>query len=227
MYTLLDNEDIEEGLKNRTMLELKSKVCNEKQRLYCCDTEEKKKEPEGAEDESFIPRAEFGECGQNSAKFSQMIIGGKNTLPGEFPFSARIRPVQKNSLGEIIGVGSGTLISRWYVLTSATAAAPNDIYESVEVVLGEWDLSSRLDCSSRFCLPETQVFLVNQPSIFVHRNFQKLPLENNIALLKLPQPAKTNFGVQMACLPPPGLDYAGGKVDTVGRCKNFLNVQIS
>ena len=170
-YETLKNTNTDSQLRKQTILQLKSMVCDVKKKLFCCDKEVNKEEPEDINDDTYLPHAGLGECGENPAAFSQKIAGGINAFPGEFPFSAWIRPVYTdNNLLEGAFIGSGTLISHWYVMTVAHLVE-HDRFNDVEVVLGDWDRSTLVDCASRFCLPETQVFVVKEPSIFVHKDY--------------------------------------------------------
>lgn len=90
-------------------------------------------------------------------------------------------------------------MNNYYILTNAGCVFPSENYK---VTLGEWDLSKEEDCFDQICLPKIQQFDIKQEDIILHERYSEGRIFlNNIALIRLPQPAKRNIGVQFACLP--------------------------
>ena len=75
------------------------------------------------------------ECGTRKS-FNTLIVGGEETVPGEWPWVALLRYRDDNMRC------GGVLISARHVLTAAHCVTE----ELVEVVLGEHDLNTTHDC---------------------------------------------------------------------------------
>ena len=73
-----------------------------------------------------------GECGLSED--AAFIVGGTDTKPGEFPWSALIR--KKRPDDAIRWHCGGVLINKWYVVSAAHC--DHDDYDIEEVRLGKW-----------------------------------------------------------------------------------------
>ena len=71
LYSLRASEGVTKAEKKSLLQQLKSLICNQKQRGFCCDVE-------------VEPQYTCGKVGQGS----EFIFGGKETTAGEFPFTA-------------------------------------------------------------------------------------------------------------------------------------------
>uniref|UniRef100_A0A182JNT1 CLIP domain-containing serine protease n=1 Tax=Anopheles christyi TaxID=43041 RepID=A0A182JNT1_9DIPT len=98
---------------------------------------------------------------------------------------------------------SGTLIAPEYVLTSASCVDDGEAWKNLTVRLGEWDLESTVDC---ILSPESDDLVCADPSydvpvvqVILHEAYTGR--RNDIALLKLAQPAQLNDWITPICLP--------------------------
>ena len=145
------------------------------------------------------------------------MVGGDDTQPGEFPFSALLGYSTRRKLGQKRGrpvryvnetkwICSGTLINHWYVLTAAHCQGKVETRRISKLRLGDWEVQGHT-AKPNDGLPEEQDFEILNHDVIVHDGYQ-IVFENNlknfvndIALIKLPRKATINAGVQTACLP--------------------------
>ncbi|XP_026836538.1 spaetzle-processing enzyme [Drosophila erecta] len=122
-------------------------------------------------------RAQFidPDCGTAIAfPHSYRIKGGRTAHIGSNPWMAYLHI--NSSL-----VCAGTLITKRFVLTAAHCM---DQYHLLTVRLGEYDTTTRIDCTSEFCIPTYKEYTVEDGQ--VHIMFKKrLNGRNDIGLLKL------------------------------------------
>ncbi|EDW24927.1 GL24416 [Drosophila persimilis] len=142
----------------------------------------------------------------------------------EFPWLALIEYTKASK--EKIHACGGVLISNRYVLTAAhcVANAEADNLQISAVRLGEWDTSTNPDCQFDEqtkivnCAPVYQDIGVEQ--VISHPLYNKTDLSqvNDIALIRLAQPAILNEFVEPICLPNKQLraDELEGLVTEVG-----------
>ena len=189
---------------------LKGMVCNKAERAVCCEDGPGCDPAKG----SCLPG--LGHCGLAGSE--HRITEGNDTRPGEFPFTAllgttRIRrgPPGTNTkvIAKVFTCG-GTLINLRYVLTAAHCHDPDNRRNQISVVrLGEYEVTDRprRDCvgyDESYCLEDVQDFDIKPDQVIMHPGFEKDPLgrvTNDIALIRLPRPAKENLAVKVACLP--------------------------
>jgi len=144
------------------------------------------------------------------------VVGGKNTSPGEFPFTALLgyhaqkRIFPPNAPVRVFNVTQwrcgGTLINRWYVVTAGHCQGKGN--KAITTVrLGEYQVtqSNAPDCLSDgvTCLPPVQDFDISPEAVTIHPEYDRRPsnVYNDIALVRLPRPAVLNIAVQVVCLP--------------------------
>ena len=140
-------------------------------------------------------------------------VGGKDTKPGEFPFTALLgRKLKGGNLfrgstyGYLFTCG-GTLINLRYVVTGAHCHHPTKQRSQINMVrLGEYEVTDhrRRDCTVEFCLEDLQEFSIRPEDVTRHPDFKDQPGGapiNDIALIRLPKLASENLGVRVACLP--------------------------
>jgi len=200
--------------------ELKDRVCDRKNRLMWCPVGPLSPRSFSTGKPSNIERSKpdylprLGSCGVPA--HPGRIVGGTDTQPGEFPFAALLGFVEKEYVGTSAGreitrdkmnwVCGGTLINQWYVLTAAHCQGKSPETTISRVRLGEWSVEGYGQETDTGELPDEQDFDITENNFKVHEGFKKVygkfsNIVNDIALVKLPRPAKLNAGVQMACLP--------------------------
>lgn len=137
------------------------------------------------------------DCG---VQISSRLIGGQLTQLDDFPWTALIEYAKPDgSYGYHCG---GTLINQGHIVTAAHCVSSlPDGWKVHRVRLGEWDLSSQLDCEHEYCnQPEVDMKIAK---IIVHEGYdaQNDSPSNDIALIRLQ--AKVNFTdtIRPICLP--------------------------
>jgi len=197
--------------------QLKSQICNRKERGVCCPPTGPPAPPASSSCSLASPSClpSLGQCGQRD-EASHRVVGGENTRPGEFPFTALLGKKDVRSIKlpgrqvmtftEPAWVCGGTLVNLWYVVTAGHCQGVGE--EALAVVrLGEYQVTgdSRPDClpGGDTCLPDLQDFQISEQDVTVHPDYQKLidQVHNDIALIRLPRPAVLNSAVQVVCLP--------------------------
>ena len=207
---------------------LKKRICDAASQSVCCEkpsqcnsdqakTQSSSKQPEASKscdpaNGSCLPGR--GRCGlAGSEQRVGFSVGGKDTKPGEFPFTALLgRKLKGGNLfrGSVYGylfTCGGTLINLRYVVTGAHCHHPTKVRQQINMVrLGEYEVTDhkRRDCSVEFCLEDLQEFSIRPEDVTRHPDFQEGkggPPINDIALIRLPEIASENLGVRVACLP--------------------------
>ncbi|CAH2098460.1 unnamed protein product [Euphydryas editha] len=129
-------------------------------------------------------------CGRRKIDYTELIVGGAPTKPGDFPWHAALYKLDRSVIKYICG---GTLISKNAVLTAAHCASSRGVAflpEVLSVVLGKFHLTG-----GDVAIQEREVH-----QIILHDHFDNRHLDNDIALLKLKTEAIFTDYVQPACL---------------------------
>uniref|UniRef100_A0A182SI45 Peptidase S1 domain-containing protein n=1 Tax=Anopheles maculatus TaxID=74869 RepID=A0A182SI45_9DIPT len=128
-------------------------------------------------------------CGAYS---EDRIAFGQDAKLFQYPWMALLKPKVGNF------VCGGTLINERYVLTAAHCLKNNDI---AIVRLGEFDLSSDIDCDKRgeLCAMPPQDIPVERT--ILHDNYSARRKVNDIGLIRLANEASYNDNVLPICLP--------------------------
>ena len=96
------------------------------------------------------------------------------------------------------------MINSRYVLTASHCVNGKDLkaWKLISVRIGEWDVSTDIDCVETLCNPNPPVDISIEAKI-PHEDFnpQSLNQHNDIALLRLSMPAPFNSHIRPICLP--------------------------
>jgi len=156
-------------------------------------------------------------CGMAGGE--QRVVGGLDARPGEFPFTALLGRKRKRKghqgivYDEKTFTCGGALINLRYVVTAAHCHHPTKRRKQLNLVrLGEYEVTQHTarDCSGDFCLEDIQDFDVRPEDVTMHPGYDKkrqshqsqiVNTINDIALIRLPSPAKLGLAVRVACLP--------------------------
>ena len=212
---------------------IESRICNKVTLTVCCERADSKCVAPQNTDLQSIPSngcdpssgsclPQLGSCGKAGSmeqrRREQRIVGGKDSLPGEFPFTALLGRKGKRRIGsaaiDVIQFKcGGTLINLRYVLTAANCHHPTTKRKQISLVrLAEYQVTDRnqTDCSGPhkdFCLEFPQDFDIKPDNVILHPDYGKERQDeivnsiNDIALIRLPRPASTNLAVRVVCLP--------------------------
>lgn len=170
--------------------------------LVCCDDMERVLVPVMPDIRAdTLPQKK--ECGvQNMDR----IVGGTLTGIGELPWVALLK--YKNAANAVAFHCSATLITQQHVISAAHCIYSRDLYNiwtPVEVRLGEWDLSTSVDCigdaNDYECAdPHDDIPIVQ---ILPHENYvsNAKSYYHDIVLIRMEKPAKLTEFIRPICLP--------------------------
>lgn len=130
-------------------------------------------------------------CGVPSflPSLSARVVGGDDAVPHSWPWQVSLQYLKDDTWRHTCG---GTLISSSYVLTAAHCIDKSLTYR---VALGKNSLTVEDEEGSVFSEVDT---------IYVHEKWNSLLVQNDIALIKLPEPVELSDTIQVACLPQAG-----------------------
>ncbi|XP_064443632.1 chymotrypsin-C [Mirounga angustirostris] len=117
---------------------------------------------------------------------SARVVGGDSARPHSWPWQISLQYLKNGKWRHTCG---GTLIANNYVLTAAHCISNTLTYR---VALGKNNLVVEDEEGSVFA---------NVDSIIVHEKWNSLLVRNDIALIKLAEPAQLSNTIQVACLP--------------------------
>ncbi|KAM7360357.1 inactive CLIP domain-containing serine protease A3 [Cochliomyia hominivorax] len=146
------------------------------------------------------------QCGRHYPPPPRSIPAGPGQAEfGEYPWQAALLTTTE------VYLGSGALITAQHVMTVAHKVY-NVPITSFKVRLGEWDAANTAEP-----IPAQDVMVSN---IFIHPNFNKDNLQNDVAILKLatPVPLTTKSTVGTVCLPT--ISFVGQRCYVAGWGKN-------
>ncbi|KAG7154600.1 CLIP domain-containing serine protease 2-like [Homarus americanus] len=139
------------------------------------------------------------------------IVGGTEAPIDSHPWMAVLgyRAVGSSTTEFLCG---GSVINERYILTAAHCVLESVLgNKKLEVVrLGEWDLTTDLDCARTnigpaICAPSVQDFTIEE--IIPHPNYNtRVKFSDDIALIRVSSPIDIGFWVHAVCLPPQNID---------------------
>ena len=135
------------------MKKIKSLICDKRTDSICCPPDSPTLPSNSCNPANGSCLPELGSCGK--AGREQRIVGGKDALPGEFPFTALLgRKFKKRTPAGPADVNKfncgGTLINLRYVVTAAHCHHPTVRRKQINLVrLGEYEVTEfkSSDCS--------------------------------------------------------------------------------
>uniref|UniRef100_A0A8B9G2B2 Peptidase S1 domain-containing protein n=1 Tax=Amazona collaria TaxID=241587 RepID=A0A8B9G2B2_9PSIT len=133
-------------------------------------------------------RATCGRRPMAASHDKQRIVGGRDALPGAWPW---IVSIQQTSEAGTVHMCGGSLISPQWVLTAAHCFINAKHIQTWFVLIGATRLT-RLG-------PEAQVRKIRK--LIAHPYYNKVTEENDIALLELDRPLQCNNYIQLICVP--------------------------
>ncbi|KFM63021.1 Transmembrane protease serine 6, partial [Stegodyphus mimosarum] len=164
---------------------------------------------DGTDEENCDYPPAITKCGVRPKNASQAlgidrVIGGKEAIPGSWPWQADLQLAFYNPNGHMCG---GTLINSQWVLTAAHCFVQNGMPQVWRVHLGK----HRKFFTDRY----EQIRMVERIVVFPDVTGQMvlrkvLDLDNDIALMKLNAPVKFTPFVSPACLPKQGYELKVG-----------------
>nr|XP_014707623.2 serine protease 55-like isoform X1 [Equus asinus] len=128
-----------------------------------------------------------GECGERpsfeqGAQYSR-IIEGTEAQVGEFPWLVSIQARNTHFCG-------GTIINEWWILTAAHCLSSEELIPTdLSIVLGTNSLNSQ------------SLEMKAVTSIILHKNFTRINMDNDIALLLLDSPITFSELKEPICMP--------------------------
>ncbi|CAF4682842.1 unnamed protein product [Rotaria socialis] len=170
---------------NQQVNGFKEKLCSDYKVRYCCP---KSTVGQISTTTTFQTPIAAGTntCGRQAiTPMNLRIVGGVEAIPNSWPWIVSLR-VRDHFCG-------GTLIDRKHVLTAAHCLTGANSY-ILRVVAG---LHQRLNTNTG----RTQVMSVSR--IFLHEQYNSRTHANDIAIIRLSQPAQLNTYVNIICLPGP------------------------
>ncbi|NWT21231.1 ACRO protein, partial [Vireo altiloquus] len=120
------------------------------------------------------------------------VVGGRNALPGAWPWIVSIQHPWVPDLGHLCG---GSLISTQWVLTAAHCFDQVTRISMVYVVIGATQLTQ----------PGPEAVVRNVKQLLVHQDYDPDDMSYDIALLELDQPVQCSPYIQLACVADPTL----------------------
>ncbi|KAF5923510.1 hypothetical protein HPG69_006681 [Diceros bicornis minor] len=134
-----------------------------------------------------LPASLSFKCGERpifegGAQYSR-IIGGMEAEVGEFPWLVSIQARNNHFCG-------GTIMNEWWIVTAAHCLSSEELFPGdLSVVMGTNNLNSQ----------SLEIKMVT--SIVLHKDFARLTMDNDIALLLLDSPITFNGLKEPICVP--------------------------
>nr|XP_020041048.1 serine protease 55 [Castor canadensis] len=132
-------------------------------------------------------RADVG-CGERPifdgrTRYSR-VIGGLEAEVGEFPWQVSIQAKNEHFCG-------GSILSTWWILTAAHCLSSEEVNPTeLSVIVGTNDLTS------------SSMAIKKVTSIVLHKAFNRVNMDNDIALLLVASPIQFNGLTRPICFPP-------------------------
>ncbi|XP_068212722.1 ovochymase-like [Palaemon carinicauda] len=134
-----------------------------------------------------------GKCGVSNV-VSTRIVGGHNIQEHQFPWMVAVLKECGKDLEHYCHICGGTVIHNQWILTGAHCLVSVHV-ETIALLLGDHNLYT--------LTPSQKFFRVE--AVYVHPDFNvPSPLNNDVALAKLPQTMAFNKYIAPICMPPAG-----------------------
>ncbi|XP_001655729.2 tryptase [Aedes aegypti] len=163
---------------------------------------------------------QFGECGIRNPEGISFRLGNSKsneTEFGEFPWMVAVLQAHSEAESEVSTYAcGGSLIAPNVILTVAHCVMDKQANE-LTVRAGEWDTMTTNEYIPH---QERQV-----SSIIMHPNFNRNLLFHDLALLVVVSPFTADDNVQLACLPPQGMDFTSENCFAAGWGKTAFDAK--
>ncbi|XP_043929583.1 acrosin-like [Protopterus annectens] len=156
--------------------------------------------------QSLLFYSEFPNCGSShdvGPAIHSRIVGGKDALPGAWPWIVSIQLPNRHG-GHRHSCGGSLLNHQWVVTAAHCFKASSKILEEWLLILGGHQLSE--------LGPEVESRRIKH--VIKHERYNPRREENDIALIELDRPVILSEYIQVACLPDQTMD-----VESLSRCE--------
>ncbi|XP_068207129.1 serine protease filzig-like [Palaemon carinicauda] len=150
----------------------------------------------------FESRKFCATCGNSAATVESRIVGGQEVQIGEYPWMVLVS-IRFKYRSAFCG---GTLIKKKWVVSAAHCFYESN-YESVDLILGDHDISSNTEAVSTQLLAQR---------IKIHPQYDSTTLANDISLIEMSEEVTFNSRILPVCLPNVGDVVAGSLAIVTG-----------
>ncbi|XP_017771054.1 PREDICTED: serine protease easter-like [Nicrophorus vespilloides] len=142
-------------------------------------------------------------CGKHKVNIlASRIFGGNEATLGEFPWMVRLR--HRSRTGSTYYGCSGFLIHKKFVLTAAHCVANKDLIATIgpvyQIIFGEHDSSTDVDCDRGLCADRTIRILAGSPVVYSGYNNDYNNHNNDLALIPLKEQINFSDYIQPLCI---------------------------
>ena len=148
--------------------------------------------------------AGISECGRRPVVdiLVGRVVGGRDAFDGQVPWQALVKESHLYGLLEFRKCGAVLISDKWAI---TAAHCSNGWFGSLVITLGVNDVRRLGDNDEN----TTTIIERQVKRIMIHPKFDRLRLDNDIALVELQSPVSFNSNIQPICLPNANDDFTG------------------